>query len=268
MITGEDSIEETPRLLCVGGTDPTGAAGLFADLRAASAAGVFASGVVTAVTVQTSQNVSDVVALPASVVGAQLDAALQEPGAEVVKVGMLVNEDIVLALANRLGRAGTLKLVLDPVLASSSGRLLLSESGVKSLEKLLLPRAALITPNLPELAILSGIAVETRADMERGADLMLLRGAAAVLVKGGHAERQDEVHDLLRTADGDGIWISRSRRPGLFRGTGCTLAAAIAARLSLGLTLRDAVTAARDYLDEAMARALPTLPRLLGPVIS
>jgi hydroxymethylpyrimidine/phosphomethylpyrimidine kinase len=255
----------------VGGTDPTGAAGLDADMRAASSVGVFGCGVVTAVTVQTSLGVTDVVAMPASVVSAQLDAALAETEASVLKTGMLVGQDIVRAVAQSSGRKANIRLVIDPVIASSSGRSLLDEGGTKLLMEMLLPRAALVTPNVLELGLLTRVEGEGRAAMELGADHLLLLGAAAVLIKGGHAsdEGDGQVHDLFRTADGDGEWISRPRREGSFRGTGCTLGAAIAARLALGTTLKDAVLGARQHLEQAMLEATPGAfsTALLGPVV-
>jgi hydroxymethylpyrimidine/phosphomethylpyrimidine kinase len=265
-----DGSDEYPRVLCVGGTDPTGAAGLFADMRAVACGRAYASGVVTAVTVQTSRGVTDVIQLPASVVGAELDAALLEPGASVVKTGMLVGEDIVRALVERLLRTSSVKLVVDPVLRSSSGRPLLDEAGTRLLLSALVPRAALVTPNLPELRALTGVRGDGRDAMGRGADQLLLLGANAVLVKGGHAsdEGDGQVHDLFRTADGDELWVSRTRRLGTFRGTGCTLAAIVSARLAHGFRLKDAILEGRDYLDQAMSEGLSWegRPTLLGPV--
>ncbi|HSC87068.1 MAG TPA: bifunctional hydroxymethylpyrimidine kinase/phosphomethylpyrimidine kinase [Polyangiaceae bacterium] len=257
----EATVELPPRVLAVGGTDPTGGAGLVRDVRTLEALGVHAAAAVTAVTVQTSRGVTDVVALPASVVGAQIDAALAEPGVDAIKTGMLASFDIVQALADRVDRLGSgARLIVDPVLRSSSGRALLADDGRKLLVQRLLPAAALVTPNLAEAAELSGLTVENREGMSRAADQLLALGASAVLIKGGHLadydDELDELADLLRTADGEEMWLVRERRRGMgFRGTGCTLASAIAALLAEGFTLRAAVEGGRDAVERAMLTA-------------
>ncbi len=256
-----EEIDLPPRVLVVGGTDPTGGAGVTRDVATLSRLGVLSSVAVTAVTVQTSRGVSDVVVMPASVVGAQIDAAAIELGFDVVKTGMLCNVDIVHALADRLERLGSAaRLVLDPVLSATSGRQLLGEEGRFALLERLVPRASLVTPNLPEAAVLSGRPVSSPEDMARAAEFFLARGASAVLIKGGHlvdaAPDRSTVVDLLRTLDGEELWLERTRRLGLpFRGTGCTLASAIAAGIAEGLTLRASVERARDVVERGMESA-------------
>src|SRR5688572_8931710 len=179
-------VEVPARVLCVGGTDPTGAAGLFLELRVLGALGIYGAGVVTAVTVQTSRTVSDVVAMPASVVGAELDAALEELGEATIKFGMLSSLDIVLAVASRVRRLGSrCRLVVDPVLTSSSGRSLLAEDGRRALLEELVPLCALVTPNRIEAELLTGQKITDLEGMGRAADQLLAAGAAAVLIKGG-----------------------------------------------------------------------------------
>jgi hydroxymethylpyrimidine/phosphomethylpyrimidine kinase len=267
-------VEAPPRVLCIGGTDPTGAAGLFLDLRVLAALGIYGAGVVTAVTVQTSRAVSDVVGMPASVVGAQLDAAIEELGGPTIKIGMLHSLDIVHAVVRRVRQLGSRsQVVLDPVFGSSSGRSLLAEDGRRALLEELVPLCALVTPNRMEAEALTGERIFDLEGMGRAADLLLALGASAVLIKGGHLDPVDEsVVDLLRTADGDQVLIERTRvlGPG-FRGSGCFLATAIAALLAEGAPLAAAVDQARGHLDRAMrrARALAvegTLPLLLTPV--
>lgn len=263
-------VEIPARVLCIGGTDPTGAAGLLLDQRTLAALGVYGAGVVTAVTVQTSRGVSDIVPMPASVVGAQIDAALEELGTPTIKVGMLHSLDIVLAVAGRVRRLGSqARLVVDPVLGSSSGRSLLAEDGRKALLEELLPLAALVTPNRMEAEALTGVPIRDRTDMARAADWLLAAGAAAVLIKGGHLDDDaEQVSDLLRTADGDQYFIERSRilGPG-FRGSGCFLASAIAAFLAEGVALASAVEAARTELDRAMRQAQAAAPFSRQPLL-
>ncbi|NLE85542.1 MAG: bifunctional hydroxymethylpyrimidine kinase/phosphomethylpyrimidine kinase [Myxococcales bacterium] len=252
------------RVLAVGGSDPSGGAGIQADLKTLTALGVFGATAVTAITVQNTCGVTEVMPIPASVVGAQMDAVLDDIGADVIKTGMLHNIDVVRAVAARVGRAA---LVVDPVILASDGRELLSRDGVRALLEELVPRAALVTPNVPEAEHLTGVPIQDLEGAGRAAERLLALGAAAVLVKGGHLPgSEEEVTDLLRTVDGEEYRFSGPRivtRAG--HGTGCTLASAIAAGVAEGLTLRDAVQRGRDYLVAALRRA-PILGRGSGPL--
>lgn len=253
-----ESLEPLPRVLAIGGSDPSGAAGIQADLRVLARMGVFGAAAITAVTAQNQHRVSDVMPLPASLVGAQIDAVLQDHPVDAIKVGMLGTVDIVGAVVDRVRALGAQsRLVLDPVLASSTGRSLLSDDGVTLLEKELLPLVAVLTPNIPEAERLTGRPIGSLADMSRAVDLLLARGVGAVLMKGGHLleiePELDEVTDILRTADGEELRLVRPRFRGpVLRGTGCTLASGLAAGIAEGLTLRAAVERARDHLERVM----------------
>lgn len=253
-----------PRVLTVAGSDPSGGAGIQADLKTLTALGVYGASAITAVTVQNTRGVSEVLPIPASVVGAQIDAVLEDIGADVIKTGMLVGLDVVRAVARRVGR---IPLVVDPVVLASDGRELLGRDGVKALLEELVPRAALVTPNVPEAEHLTGVTIRTPEDASRAAEHLLAAGALAVLVKGGHLpDTGDEVIDVLRTLDGEEVRFSGPRivtRAG--HGTGCTLASAIAAGIAEGLTLRDAVQRGRDYLVGAL-RSAPPLGSGTGPL--
>lgn len=266
-LTTETEFDRPPRVLTVGGTDPTGASGLAADLRALGALGIGAGSVVTAVTVQSRVGFSDSVVLPASVVGAEIDAALSDTEYDVIKTGMLASEDIVRIIAERVrARGSRSRLVLDPVLVSTTGRTLLPTDAVRSLMAGLLPLAALVTPNVPEAEALTGVRVRSLDDVRHATDILLAHGASAVLMKGGHLSEEaaeaagsepNEVRDFLRTQDGDEYVIVRERLGGAgFRGTGCTLASAISGFLAEGFTLHRAVEEGRDYVERAMRRAL------------
>jgi len=254
-------VEPGPRVLAVGGSDPSGAAGIQADLKTFTALGVFGASAITAVTAQNQKGVTDVMPLTASFVGAQIDAAMNDARCDVVKTGMLVNVDIVHALADRAGQWGSSsKIVIDPVLKSSSGRSLLDAEGREALLERLLPISALITPNLIEAEELTGKQAHSVDEMSLLGDYLLARGANAVLIKGGHlVERDDELEeitDLVRTIDGEEMRFTRPRLKGPdFRGTGCTLASAISAKLAEGHTLRSAVEQAGDYVHRAMETA-------------
>jgi hydroxymethylpyrimidine/phosphomethylpyrimidine kinase len=219
---------------------------------------VFGTAAITAVTAQNQHGVTDVMPLPASLVGAQMDAALSDAPVDAVKTGMLANVDIVGQVIGRVRALGTsARLIVDPVLVSSTGRRLLDDDGVELLIKELLPLSALITPNLPEAERLTGVSIFSLDDMSVALDHLLARGASAVLLKGGHLLRLlpdlTEVTDILRTADGEEFRFVRKRVSGPeLRGTGCTLASAVAAGIAEGLTLRSAVERARDDLEAVM----------------
>lgn len=261
--------EPGPRVLAIGGSDPSGAAGIQADLKTFTGCGVFGAAAITSVTVQNQNGVTDATPLPASVVLAQIDAAFADSPFDAVKTGMLASADIVHGVADRArGWGSGARLIVDPVLVSSSGRSLLSEEGRRALVERLLPSAALVTPNIPEAAALTGVSISSIEDMSLAADHLLAHGAAAVLIKGGHLlelePELDELTDLLRTADGEEVRMTRPRRHlgtkgAEFRGTGCTLASAVAAGIAEGLTLKTAVERARDFLDATMAASGPYL---------
>jgi hydroxymethylpyrimidine/phosphomethylpyrimidine kinase len=187
-----------------------------------------------------------------------MDAAFSDSPCEALKTGMLATVDIVHQVADRAQKWGSqCRIVVDPVLASSSGRSLLADDARSALIERLIPTAAIVTPNIPEAALLTGVPIATVEHMSVAADHFLALGASAVLIKGGHLIDADaeiaEITDLFRTADGEELRLVRERRPGIqWRGTGCTLASAIAASIAEGLTLRTAVERARDYLEATM----------------
>jgi len=237
--------------LTIAGVDPTGGAGVFADLRAFAAAGVPASAVVTAVTAQNARGVSAVHAIPASVVRAQLDAAIADRRPAAVKTGMLATAEIVRTVAEAVRGHGFSELVVDPVLAASAGGSLLDADAWEPLLVDLIPLARVVTPNVAEAAALTGLAVRSVGDARTAAHELLRRGARAVIVKGGHLP--GAAVDLLVTADGD-VPFSGERIGGHVRGTGCTFASILAARIALGDDLVAAAGAAKAYV-AALLRA-------------
>lgn len=247
-----------PRLLTIAGSDSGGGAGIQADLKTFAAHGGYGMSVIAALTAQNTREVRAVLATPPEMVAAQIDAVLEDIGADAVKIGMLANAAIIRTVAERLrfhlGGTGV-PVVLDPVMIAKSGDRLLREDAVQALRDDLLPLATLVTPNLPELEALTGLPVETESERLRAAEALASRGPA-VLAKGGHAEG-DEVTDLLL----EGGRIHRFRHPRQHtrstHGTGCTLSSAIAARLGAGEDLPHAVGGAIDYLAGAMAAAYP-----------
>lgn len=237
------------RVLLIGGTDSSGGAGLSRDVATAAALGAEAAPAVTAVTAQTDAGVRAIHPIPPETVAAQIRAA-GEVGA--VKTGMLVDVATVRAVARSLPRA---PLVVDPVLAASSGRALLDAAGITALIEHLIPRATLLTPNLPEFARLTRHLGADGSEAQ-GIRALLALGCGAVLLKGGHA-RGETCEDRLfpRSAPDDPIRFSGPRHPVSLRGSGCRLATAIAVRLAAGEGLAAAAADARRTLDTAFAAA-------------
>jgi hydroxymethylpyrimidine/phosphomethylpyrimidine kinase len=248
-----------PRLLTIAGSDSGGGAGIQADLKTFAAHGAYGMSVIAALTAQNTREVRAVHEVPVDIVVAQIDAVLEDIGADAIKIGMLASAGIIHAVASRLRAhlAGTrVPIVLDPVMIAKSGARLLREDAVKALATELVPLATVVTPNTPELETLTGLAAATEGERLRAARALAARGPA-VLAKGGHAEGE-EVVDLLVERDGQ---VHRFTHPRLHtpstHGTGCTLSSAIAARLGAGEELPRAVEGAIDYLAGAIAAAYP-----------
>lgn len=246
----------TPALaLSVAGSDSSGGAGIQADLKTFAALGVLGATVLTAVTAQDGRTVSGVWPLPAEAVRAQLAAVLGSLPVRAVKSGMLHNAATVQALAEALRAKPNLPLVLDPVLAASSGGQLAEDGLLAALREQLLPLAALLTPNLAEASALLGSGpISDQAGMEGACEGLLKLGAKAVLLKGGHLPGElclDLFHDGQRSI---ALSAPRVKTPNS-RGTGCTLAAAVCARLAQGSSLENAVRDAKDFVHTALQGA-------------
>jgi hydroxymethylpyrimidine/phosphomethylpyrimidine kinase len=236
-----------PIALSVAGSDPTGGAGLQLDLRVFERHGVHGMAVPTALTIQTTKGVHQVLPVFPNVAGEQLQLLLDDIVPDAIKIGMLATDDVLLRVAMVLERCDAPRVV-DPVLAASDGSLLLERRALRNLTERILPGAALVTPNLDEAEQLTG----TR-DPERAARALLELGAAAVLIKGGHAESPAD--DFLLTG-ASGSWLRAARISGPpVHGTGCALSSAIAARLARGEELEAAVRGAKEFVAQAIAAA-------------
>ncbi|WP_378943360.1 bifunctional hydroxymethylpyrimidine kinase/phosphomethylpyrimidine kinase [Paracoccus sp. R86501] len=240
--------------LTIAGSDSGGGAGIQADLKTFSALGVYGASVVTALTAQNTRTVSMVAPTSAAMITAQMDAVFDDLDIRAVKLGMLGGVDAIRAVAEGL-RGCDLPIVLDPVMVAKSGDALLDDSAIGALRDMLLPRATLLTPNLPEAARLTGTpTARTRDQRLDQAQALMGMGAQAVLMKGGHAEGA-ECLDLLMTPGGV-VELTAPRHPTRnTHGTGCTLSAAIAAGMAQGLPLPDAVAMAHRYLQGAIRAA-------------
>lgn len=238
----------------IAGSDCSGGAGIQADIKTMLCQGVYAMSVITALTAQNTMGVSGVLEVPPEFLGQQMDAVFSDIYPDAVKIGMVSSEKIIEKIADKLEEYQAGNIVADTVMVASSGRRLLAEEALAMLKKRLLPMADLITPNIPEAEILSGIAIHGEEDMVKAAEQMARQYRCAVLLKGGH--RTDSASDLLYQ-EGACRWFRRERiaNPNT-HGTGCTLSSAIAANLAKGLTLEDAVEKAKDYLSGAISAML------------
>jgi hydroxymethylpyrimidine/phosphomethylpyrimidine kinase len=254
-----------PRALTIAGSDSGGGAGIQADLKTFSALGVYGMTAITAVTVQNTKGVSGYEELSPQTVGDQIRAVATDIGVDAAKTGMLASAPIVEAVAEAVRDTSVPNLVVDPVFMSKHGHSLLDPSAVEALKTRLLPLATLVTPNLHEAGGLVGFRVHSRGTMRAAAEAILALGARAVLVKGGHLEGTASADDVF--SDGERTeWIGAERidTPHT-HGTGCTLSAAIAAKLARGVELLEAVRGGKSFVTEAIRGALP-IGQGIGPV--
>ena len=242
-----------PRILVIGGSDSGGGAGIQADIKTAMALGAHASTAVTAVTAQDTHNVHAIHPIPPAMIRAQIELALQDPGADAVKTGMLGDAGTVEAVADLLAAAG-LPVVVDPVMVATGGARLLDSAALAALKRSLLPVTTVLTPNIPEAEVLTGLPIPDRAAMEEAAETLLTLGVPAVLLKGGHGPG-DTLVDLLATPEGLHVFEHPRLPTRHTHGTGCTLATALAVGLATGLALPEAVRRACDYVQAAIAAA-------------
>jgi hydroxymethylpyrimidine/phosphomethylpyrimidine kinase len=253
-----------PVALTIAGSDSGGGAGIQADLKTFHQFGVFGTSVVTAITAQNTTGVRAIHPVPLRDVQAQFDAVAEDLAPAAAKTGMLANAQLVESVAERLTRWALPAYVLDPVMVATSGDRLLEPSAEDALRDHLVPLATVVTPNLEEASILTGLDVVDEASMREAARALVALGAEAALVKGGHLSGS-EVVDLLWDGTAEHLW----RRPRIdtphTHGTGCTLSAAITAGLARGRPLQAVVESSIDFLARAIATA-PGLGRGRGPV--
>jgi hydroxymethylpyrimidine/phosphomethylpyrimidine kinase len=243
------------QVLTIAGSDSGGGAGIQADIKAMSANGVFAMSVITAITAQNTEEVTDVFEVPPSVIAAQIDAVFDDFDVAAVKTGMLSSAGIVETVARMLKPQQVGNLVVDPVMIAKSGHSLLKPDAIEAVKKQLFPLALLVTPNVHEAQQLSGIKITSLADARRAAKVIHGFGCQHVLIKGGHllTERAtDLLYDgrFFNVFKGDFIETSHTH------GTGCTFASAIAAHLARGRSVVDAVQSAKAYVTEAIRHGL------------
>jgi hydroxymethylpyrimidine/phosphomethylpyrimidine kinase len=250
--------------LTIAGSDSGGGAGIQADLKTFAAHGVYGTSALTAVTAQNTRGVTAWEALPPALVAAQIDAVVSDIGADAVKLGMLANAAIVGVVAAEIADRRLRNVVLDPVMIAKGGDRLLEEDAVAAIRTALLPLAEVVTPNVPEAEVLSGLRIQTLHDMHEAGRRILTMGPRVVLVKGGHLDGPESVDVAVRAED---TFELRGRRidTASTHGTGCTLASAIAANLALGMEVRAALSRAREYVEGAILHA-PGIGHGHGPL--
>jgi hydroxymethylpyrimidine/phosphomethylpyrimidine kinase len=253
------------RLLIIAGSDSGGGAGIQADIKTASAFGVFAMTAVTAVTAQNTRRVKSVHLVPPAIVAEQIAATLSDIGADAIKIGMLGNAAIVKAVAGALRKhAKKIPIVLDPVMISTSGHALLAKDAVAALKKELFPLATLVTPNIPEAKTLAGLRGSKRAHTEEAARALIAMGAKAALIKGGHAT-SSTIDDVMVWRGGVEVYAFPRIKTRHTHGTGCALSTAIACGLAEGWSLPLAAGKAREFVQKAILTA-PGLGKGHGPL--
>ncbi|RFU60058.1 bifunctional hydroxymethylpyrimidine kinase/phosphomethylpyrimidine kinase [Bacillus sp. V59.32b] len=240
--------------LTIAGSDSGGGAGIQADLKTFSAHGVFGMSVITSVTAQNTVEVRSVQHIDINVIRDQMEAVLDDIGADAIKIGMLGSAKIAKAVAEVLTIYNPKHIILDPVMISKSGHHLLETDAVSELKNKLLPLSSLVTPNLPEAEELTGCKIKTKQDVYSASEAIHQLGAQAVLIKGGHFAGNSD--DLFY--DGETFtWLKGERiQTSNTHGTGCTLSAAIAANLAKGLTMSEAIKTAKAYVTRAIQNSL------------
>jgi hydroxymethylpyrimidine/phosphomethylpyrimidine kinase len=253
------------RVLIIAGSDSGGGAGVQADVKTVTMLDAYAATAITALTAQNTKGVFGVLPIPPDFIRREIEVVLDDIGADAIKTGMLHDLAVIETVAAVLQeRATRIPLVVDPVMAAKGGARLIDPSAIEGLKRLLIARADILTPNLPEAEILCGTTIRNLAEMRAAGESLLALGCRAVLVKGGHLSG-DIVSDVLVAAQGARVWESPRIATRHTHGTGCTLASAIAAGLAHGLAVEAAVDRARAYVQHAIAGA-PGLGRGHGPL--
>jgi hydroxymethylpyrimidine/phosphomethylpyrimidine kinase len=245
----------TPAALTIAGSDSSGGAGIQADLKTFAALGVYGASVITALTAQNTQGVTGIHQVPADFVTAQIDAVFADLDVGAVKIGMVAEPSVIAAIAAGLQRWSPGQVVLDPVMVATSGDRLLAEDAVEALRAKLVPRASILTPNLPEAAaLLNEPMASSEAAIESQGRRLLALGCPAVLIKGGHGQGSESIDYFVRESGTIALAAPRVATENT-HGTGCSLSSAIAAGLAKGEDLETAVRSAKAFVSAAIAAA-------------
>ena len=249
------------KVLSIAGSDPSGGAGIQADLKTMEAHGVYGMSVITALTAQNTLGVTGKFAVPYEFVSKQLQAVFDDIFPDAVKIGMLPDVEVMQALRDALLKYKPRNIVLDPVLSSTSGTSLSADNARQYLTEKIFPLCTLITPNIPEAEILTGFSINSKEDVERAAKALKDKCGCSVLIKGGHSEFSGEKCEdcllIAKDTDETFLWFSSRKidNPNT-HGTGCTLSSAIACNLAQGFSIKESVKLSKDYLTKCIESGL------------
>ncbi|GKV68489.1 hydroxymethylpyrimidine/phosphomethylpyrimidine kinase [Sporosarcina sp. NCCP-2716] len=243
--------------LTIAGSDSGGGAGIQADIKTFQELGVFGTSALTAITAQNTQGVQAVQPVDAAIVQAQIESVLSDFPVTAIKTGMLFSAELIRTVALALRSVPEVPLVIDPVMIAKGGTSLLQQEAVTALREELLPLATLVTPNLPEAEVLTGMTIDSPSDMEAAAEKLLKTGTSTVLLKGGHRGDVPYAEDLFLSSDGQSFCLRSERvRTADTHGTGCTFAAAITAELAKGRSMTEAAVTAKHFIQRAIEDSL------------
>ncbi|MBR2686114.1 MAG: bifunctional hydroxymethylpyrimidine kinase/phosphomethylpyrimidine kinase [Erysipelotrichaceae bacterium] len=254
------------KALTIAGSDSCGGAGIQADIKTMTMNGVYAMSAITALTAQNTTGVTGIMEASPEFLGKQLDAVFEDIFPDAVKIGMVSSSELIRVIADRLEQYHAVNIVVDPVMVATSGARLIEDEAVEELKRRLLPLATVITPNIPEAEILSGMKIENEADMEKAARYLCAKYGCAALVKGGHSI--NDANDVLCGPEAaEPVWFKGRRilNPNT-HGTGCTLSSAIASNLAKGCGLEESIRNAKEYLSGALEARLD-LGKGSGPLM-
>lgn len=248
-------MKEYKRVLTIAGSDSGGGAGIQADIKTISACGCYATSALTAITAQNTLGVTDIHPIPVETLKKQIRAVLEDIGTDCVKIGMLHNSETILAVHEVLQEFEISNIVLDPVMVATSGSVLLQEEAITALKEVLIPSARVITPNIPEAAILLGTKIVEQKKLPGLAKELSLDGKVSVLLKAGHLSEQELIDIFYNAETGETMELKSQRLHSKnTHGTGCTLSSAFAAMLARGFDLNDSAKRAKYYINKALTQ--------------
>lgn len=264
----QNSPRQYCKVLTIAGSDSGGGAGIQADLKTFSAIGCYGMSVITALTAQNTQGVKAIHAVPPAFAVEQIEAVLSDIGADAIKIGMLYSAELIEAVAQELKKHGARKIVLDPVMVAQSGDKLLQDDAIEAIKTHLMPLADVVTPNIPEAAVLCGMQLTQWSDIESAAETLAQHGSRSILIKGGHGDERKSTDLLFLAGEGRFVSLETDRiETRNNHGTGCTLSSAIASYMAKGSDVEEAVQKAKTFMNHSIAAgAAYTIGHGHGPV--
>jgi hydroxymethylpyrimidine/phosphomethylpyrimidine kinase len=250
----QNSLKQYCKVLTIAGSDSGGGAGIQADLKTFSAIGCYGMSVITALTAQNTQGVKAIHAVPPAFAVEQIEAVLSDIGADAIKIGMLYSAELIETVAQALKKHGARKIVLDPVMVAQSGDKLLQDDAIEAIKTHLMPLADVVTPNIPEAAVLCGMQLTQWSDIQSAAETLAQYGSRSILIKGGHGDERKSTDLLFLAGEGRFVSLETDRiETRNNHGTGCTLSSAIASYMAKGSDVEEAVQKAKTFMNHSIA---------------